>query len=333
MLNDIQTKGSIEKKKEDLAKISNQSSVVNNNKFLLDKKEMEKLKEKISIEEDDHNYTYSLKDHNTEEEEYEEDEYEEEETEEKNSTGHTQTVDSSVDSIQNNSNNSNSEAKLNEESNSTIKSSSNTNNKIVKTYKVDKLSIFKTKSLGQLEKEEFHDPVNINSYIHQVYKRGQSVDVNSLTATVPCYKLRHKFKIVKLFYDKKDDYFLQPYLIYFDEFFFYFIKNLDVDFYPKDDERRSFMRTIGKMYNIKKINKIKVSDYDEDIIKITITFKLHEINQEFDEEHYVVKDIYFDLNNADLFFKILNYFLTKYKIPMNIPSSCISKPKDTTQES
>ena len=188
-----------------------------------------------------------------------------------------------------------------------------------KQNKVDKLSIFKKNSGSSADKEEYHDPI-VNNYCHILHRRYTEIDITTLIAIVPCFKLRHKNSLVKFFYNDKNDYIYCPYFVYFDEFMFYFIKDKEVDFYPKEDDRRVFTRYIGKNYNIKKIHKLRIVDH-EDKIKITVTFKLHALNQEFVEENYVVKDIYFFEKEADIFLKMLKYFLTRYKIPIKIPET------------
>lgn len=213
-----------------------------------------------------------------------------------------------------------------------------------KSYRVDKLSIFNKQKIDKVnnneanvakENEDYFDPINVNTYCHMMLKRGMMIDVTILNSIVPCFKLRHKNKFIKLFYSRKEDNYLQPYFVFFDEFFFYFIKNLEPESIPKNDERRKYIRVIGKQNNIKKIDKIKVSDYeenDEEMIKVNITFKFHEINKEFEDENYSVKDIYFTLGNADMFFKMLKYFLSKYNIPINIPESYYNNVVDNNED-
>lgn len=350
---------------------SNNANLNNKSNMLVFSKEVtEKLKEKISIQEDDHNFIYNLN-NATEEEEDEYEEYEEEEIKEvskdekkeeklslgsqfneakehcnegKNKSiidttntppiGNTITANTSITNALLTGHDSGSlEAVPFNESKATIVTSPNQfqNNVVFKNEsfstpmtirkkKIDNLSIFK-KTSDKLDKEEFHDPTNANSYVHGVFRRGTTIDLRILLSLVPCYKLRHRFKFVKLFYDKKEDYYFHSYFIFFDEMFIYFIKNTELEFLPKDDDRRAYLRLIGKNYNIKKLDKIKVCDYDEDKIKITITFKLHDINQEFGDENVITKDVFFDLKSGDLFFKMLKYFSNKNRIPLNIPES------------
>jgi len=308
-------------------------------KFVLNKEATEKIRNTIQIEEDNDNYIFSInkkEEDSEEEEEWEEEEEIEKETsnESKNSQNNGK-PESNLESIQDKKEINIPEVpKLNQgkiienskEDDSTSKTTDNSLSTKKRSFKVDKLNIFKKKTSDkETEKEDYHDPSNKNIICHQILKEGLCINIEDLIAKVPCFIQRHRNTFIKIFYDKKEDYILEPHFLYFDEYYLYLIKDSAPEFLNKDNDRTTFTRCVGKYFDIRKIEKIKVGeDIDNSNIKITITFKLHGLNQEFEDENYLIKDFYFELNNADLFFKMVKYFLGQYKIPINIPESYFS---------
>lgn len=176
---------------------------------------------------------------------------------------------------------------------------------------IDKLEIFKKKSAeDQLDISSFYQ----DQYIcHQILIKGLIIDTRYLLSTCKCQKFRYKSKLRKLVgLDNREDMFFMDYLAYFEDFFLYFIKDEQLA------NTEYFERRVSKHHNLKKLHQIEVSDFETQI-KIVLIFKLHDINQEFSDEKYEIKDIYFGLENANHFFRLLKLVLKKYKIPMNFP--------------
>ena len=76
------------------------------------------------------------------------------------------------------------------------------------------------------------------------------------------------------------------------------------------------MNLIG--LNLVKLNQIHVTEV-EDKIKVVLVFKLHDINKEFEDEKYEIKDVYFSEEEANNFFDMLREQLKLLKIELNVP--------------
>lgn len=190
---------------------------------------------------------------------------------------------------------------------------------------IDRLAFYKNKhkfdddELKEFSNENyFYDMSSKNLHFHMIFQRGSLVDITQLSSIIACYKLRqsNSSKIIQMFISSKKEENFVPYFIFFDEFFIYFIKNLELDFIPQGDDRKAFTRTIGKSYNIKQLEKIKTQEYNEKKLKITFTFKLHSVFEEFIDEKYIIKDIYIEYADCEVFFKMLRFYLKIYKIPI-----------------
>lgn len=307
---------------------------------MLEKKLQEKIKNSISIEEDENNFTFTMlnKDqYEEEEEEIEDDEQIEKElNEHKNESKPNDNTNNikldSTNQINNQGSKSlNCNIKENDDlSNVEVIASSDINNNfntsnIVQDIHIDRLAFYKYKykfndeDLKEFSNENyFYDVSSKNCHFHTIFQRGSLVDITQLSSIIACYKLRqsNSSKIIQMFTNSKKDEYFVPYFIFFDEFFIYFIKNNELDFISQGDDRRAFTRTIGKSYNIKQLEKIKVAEYNNKKLKVTFTFKLHSVFEEFIDEKYIIKDIYLDLSDGEVFFKMLRFYLKIYKIPI-----------------
>lgn len=199
------------------------------------------------------------------------------------------------------------------------------NSSLVHDIYIDRLAFYKNKhkfddeELKEFSNENyFYDMSSKNLHFHMIFQRGSLVDITQLSSIIACYKLRqsNSSKIIQMFISSKKEENFVPYFIFFDEFFIYFIKNLELDFIPQGDDRKAFTRTIGKSYNIKQLEKIKTQEYNDKKLKITFTFKLHSVFEEFIDEKYIIKDIYIEYADCEVFFKMLRFYLKIYKIPI-----------------
>ncbi len=246
----------------------------------LTEEETNKIKNLISIEEDESTYTYNIN-QNEEEEDYE---YEIEEENPKE-------VDDKLEK-----------------------------NNITKKI-IDSLSIFKSESstTSPSDVNDISLIIEPKSYhiCNRVLQRGSMINIQDLLFKIKCQKQRIKKNLLNILGYKTEEKFFVDYLIEFDYNFLYFIKDTLPVFLFNSEENKD-IRLIGKRYNLLKLYKIQLKDYDTSVM-IRLIFKYHSINKEFSDEDYEEKDIYLTVDNANSFFKSLEYILKKYNIPLNIP--------------
>lgn len=185
---------------------------------------------------------------------------------------------------------------------------------------IESLEIFKLRK-GSSESKEKDDEPNVNAVSHRILIPGIEIDTEHLPHTVKCSQLRDRNKILSIVgLSRKEDKYLQGSLLYFDENFLYVLEELN-----KENQSG---KTVIRRLNLNKLSQIALQEY-EDKIKIILVFKYYDINMEFQsdvEEESV--DLFFNTDEANLFFKITNIFLKRLKIPLHIPNLAedIKKP-------
>ena len=312
--------------------IENQKNNINKNK---NKKNI------ISIEEDDEDFTYNINQNIYEEYEEEEEEEEEElEIEQKNiNLLENNSENNNIFNINNNVciNNKDELNKINNNINYKIinnlqifNSKINKDiNKFINTSpqryeKKNKLSIKKRNSNNS--SNSLNDN-NLSFFCNVLLPRNSLIDIESIELA-KCYKRRAKNNFTKFIssigIEKSNDFVYQNYYVYLDNAFMYFIKDIDyshtiIDNDYKINKNRTFIKKVSKRHSLLKLNQIKVSDF-EDKVKVVLVFKFHDINMEFEDERYEIKDLYFSIEEANIFFSMLRNQLLNLKIDLNIPN-------------
>ena len=138
-----------------------------------------------------------------------------------------------------------------------------------------------------------------NSYCHRVRRKGTYFSIKE----VDCFSIQ-KIKKVNNFFTKigfKDtQYSPVNYLLFFEEHFIYFAKDIEVDKTNKD------LRKVGNKYSLYMIINLNAKQIDDETNKLIKLFIYDEKNSKAKEKEFIISNVYFKqfINKLQSLFKV-----------------------------
>lgn len=147
------------------------------------------------------------------------------------------------------------------------------------------------------------DECPMNSVCHFIYPKGSYISQNEIEV-FKFIKIKQKKKF--LFFKKKDNELERPYLAFLDEHFIYFLKDIQVS------KKNPSMRKVGNKYSLYNLNNADFAKRDNSwVIKLEFMDNNRISNKLF------IKEMIFDKENAENFYKKLNLFFKKLNMKMS----------------
>ena len=138
--------------------------------------------------------------------------------------------------------------------------------------------------------------INTNTVCHRIIQKGSDVDITSKTF-FKCYKIKVKSNIISFITGNKK--IKAPYLIFFDENFYYMIKDKPVNINNEN------IRRIGNRYDLLKLTNFQTRKVDDDY-----EFAFEFMNEDYFDRTY--KLLYFEPKEAEIFYEVFKHFAVSF---------------------
>lgn len=143
--------------------------------------------------------------------------------------------------------------------------------------------------------------------IIEIIFQGLYIDKTELNVC-KFHKIKSPSVLLNLFTKKTVE---KNYLVFLDEFYIYFLKDIEVS---KDDKN---IRKIGNKYNLKLLQNANVDVINKNKFQTLENGKIHiflEFAKDFISEDTIEKNLFFELKQAEKFVGILNTYLKRLGI-------------------
>ena len=173
------------------------------------------------------------------------------------------------------------------------------------------------------EAEDENDPkkgklivkvINANTVCHRIIPKGTDIDITTKTF-FNCYKIKTKSNIISFITGSKK--IKVPYLIFFDENFYYMIKDKVVN---KNNEN---IRRIGNRYDLLKITNFQARKVNDDY-----EFAFEFMNEDYFDRTY--KLLYFEPKEAEIFHEVFQHFA--YSFGVDICGTLLNNMEEEEEE-
>ena len=134
--------------------------------------------------------------------------------------------------------------------------------------------------------------INANTVCHRIIQKGSDIDIETKTY-FKCYKIKTKSNIISFITGSKK--IKVPYLIFFDENFYYMLKDKPVN---KNNEN---IRRIGNRYDLMNLTNFQIRKLNEDY-----EFAFEFMNEDYFDRTY--KLLYFEPKEAEIFYEVFQHF-------------------------
>ena len=156
--------------------------------------------------------------------------------------------------------------------------------------------------------------INTNTVCHRIIPKGSDIDITTKTF-FKCYKIKAKTNLISFIIGFKK--IKVPYLIFFDENFYYMVKDKTVN---KNNEN---IRRIGNRYDLLKITNFQTRKVNNDY-----EFAFEFMNEDYFDRTY--KLLYFEPKEAEIFHEVFQHFA--YSFGFDISGNLFDKLEEEEED-